>query len=120
MRSSGSLIAGFVTYVGAHGRRWAWLVAAVAITIPARGASLVLAPGRAGHHRGRRLAQAPQPRPSAPPASACSSTPCSGTRRGPAAAVRALAVAAMAVLVVSGLRFLPHLGAQARVTGASS
>ena len=38
-----ALIAGFVTYIGAHGRRWAWLAAAVAVVVPARGASLALA-----------------------------------------------------------------------------
>jgi hypothetical protein len=38
-----ALIAGFVTYIGAHGRRWMWLAAAVAVVIPARGASLALA-----------------------------------------------------------------------------
>jgi hypothetical protein len=38
-----ALIAGFVTFVGAHGRRWAWLAAAVAVVIPARGTSLALA-----------------------------------------------------------------------------
>ncbi len=38
-----ALIVGFVSYVGAHGRRWAWLTAATIVVIPARGASLVLA-----------------------------------------------------------------------------
>ena len=34
-------IAGFVTFVGCHGRRWAWLAAGAAIAVSARGASLV-------------------------------------------------------------------------------
>src|SRR4051812_20620326 len=38
-----AVIVAFVTYIGAHGRRWAWLAAAVAVIIPARGASLVIA-----------------------------------------------------------------------------
>ena len=37
------LLTAFVTYVGCHGRRWAWIVAAFAIAVPARGASLLLA-----------------------------------------------------------------------------
>src|SRR4051812_19579825 len=36
-------IVSIVTFVGAHGRRWSWLAAAVAITVPARGTALVLA-----------------------------------------------------------------------------
>ena len=40
-----ALIAAFVAYVGSHGRRWAWLAAGVAVVIPARGTSLVLALG---------------------------------------------------------------------------
>lgn len=38
-----ALIAAFVTYVGCHGRRWVWIVAAFAVAVPARGFSLVLA-----------------------------------------------------------------------------
>jgi hypothetical protein len=38
-----ALIAGFVIYVGSHGRRWAWLAAAAAVVVPARQASLLIA-----------------------------------------------------------------------------
>jgi hypothetical protein len=38
-----AFLAGFVTYVGSHGRRWAWLAAAAAVVVPAREASLLLA-----------------------------------------------------------------------------
>lgn len=38
-----ALVAAFVTYIGAHGRRWAWLAGAAIVVVPARGASLVLA-----------------------------------------------------------------------------
>ncbi|MCU1372661.1 MAG: arsenical pump rane protein [Ilumatobacteraceae bacterium] len=39
------LIAAFVTYVGSHGRRWAWLAATAAVVVPAREASLLIAIG---------------------------------------------------------------------------
>ena len=38
-----ALIVAFVSYVGAHGRRWAWLVAAAVVVIPSSGASLLIA-----------------------------------------------------------------------------
>jgi hypothetical protein len=38
-----ALLAGFVTWIGSHGRRWAWLAAGAMVTIPARGVSLGLA-----------------------------------------------------------------------------
>jgi len=38
-----ALIAAFVSYVGSHGRRWSWLVAAAVVVVPSTGASQVLA-----------------------------------------------------------------------------
>lgn len=38
-----ALLAGGVSYIGAHGRRWAWIAAAAAVCVPARGTSLVIA-----------------------------------------------------------------------------
>ncbi len=40
-----ALLTGFVAYIGSHGRRWAWLLAAAVVVIPARGTSLALALG---------------------------------------------------------------------------
>ena len=37
-----ALIAATCTFVGAHGRRWAWIVAAGLIAVPARGTSMVI------------------------------------------------------------------------------
>lgn len=36
-------LTGAVTFVGAHGRRWSWIVGAALVVAPARGASLVIA-----------------------------------------------------------------------------
>lgn len=38
-----AVLAGFVSYVGAHGRRWAWLVAAALAVVPTRGVSQLIA-----------------------------------------------------------------------------
>jgi hypothetical protein len=38
-----AFLAAFVTYVGCHGRRWAWLAAAAAVVVPARETSLLIA-----------------------------------------------------------------------------
>lgn len=38
-----ALATGFVSFVGAHGRRWAWLTAAAVVVVPARGISLLIA-----------------------------------------------------------------------------
>ncbi|HWJ60989.1 MAG TPA: DUF4012 domain-containing protein [Acidimicrobiales bacterium] len=38
-----ALIAAFVSYVGAHGRRWSWLVAGAVVVVPTRGVSQLLA-----------------------------------------------------------------------------
>lgn len=38
-----AVLATFVSYVGAHGRRWTWLAAAAVVCVPARGTSLLIA-----------------------------------------------------------------------------
>lgn len=38
-----ALIAAFVSYVGSHGRRWAWLFATVVVVVPSAGASQAIA-----------------------------------------------------------------------------
>jgi hypothetical protein len=38
-----SVVAGGITFMGAHGRRWAWVVSGALIALPARGFSLALA-----------------------------------------------------------------------------
>ncbi len=37
-----ALIAAACTYVGSHGRRWAWIVAAALIAVPAQGVSMIM------------------------------------------------------------------------------